>query len=98
LSTAERELETRQRRHLSEIGEWLAGGANPALRPVEPPDLLGAEQHLTRCRRDAAAARNVIGDHAAVAAEAAKFANELKTRRGEVLRRNSGRIGGFEER
>ena len=44
--SAERELETHRRRHLEELGKWLAGSGSPDRRPPEPQELLGAERRL----------------------------------------------------
>jgi hypothetical protein len=62
VTEAEADLEPRQKRHLAEIGEWLSGGADPALRPEPPPSLLEAEQRASRCAKDAAAAWLAIGE------------------------------------
>ena len=83
---AETELETRQRRHLGELGDWLAGGGNPDLRPTPSPELLAAEQHYLRCQRDAEAARRVIGDHESEVAKASRLVTALTGERDRALR------------
>lgn len=80
---AEQDLGARRCRYESELADWIAAGCR-ADRPPVPPELVAAERELGQLQVDARAARGAMGDHTAVAAEAARHVAELGTRRNQA--------------